>query len=237
MLKDKKSAKKNFIKAIKLNPEMTLLSNELIDSSVLKFFRKIKRKLKKTTLKSTSKTKQNLSKVTAKEIRKAYQGKKRLSFNDNSNALTLLPFGIGQYQNGNHLFGALMTLSQMGSLYLFYTNTIMEETVIHNAQTKISSDQYTAEEKLEINANSKKLIDKNRKSASIGAGAFLGLWVLSVIHALANSKEEAIARIFSAPPLSPEYQIVTHNLKFAISFDTYDDRQSPRGMLTLELYL
>lgn len=109
--------------------------------------------------------------------------------------ISLLPFGAGQFQNCNMLFGVVFAGAEAGALYLWYANKKDAEdttlainartTQYQNSETPHSTEEDEAEAKYrgEVAA----YVANAQQTSNMGLYGFFALWALGVGEAIINA--------------------------------------------------
>jgi hypothetical protein len=109
----------------------------------------------------------------------------------------LLPFGAGQFYNGSFMLGLLFAGAEAGGIYVYMSKTksANDAAAATNAYIAANKDnsviQDDEEERLKYEkfiADSKKYVEGERKSATMGMIAFGALWGIGVVESILNGK-------------------------------------------------
>lgn len=106
--------------------------------------------------------------------------------------IALLPFGAGQYQNGDMLFGAFFTAAELGSLIIWNQSTTAADSAASDQKTINDSDDYpkdkagTERKQEDINIL-QKFINEQRTQADIAIILFGALWAGGALEAILNA--------------------------------------------------
>lgn len=113
--------------------------------------------------------------------------------------LNLMPFGIGQFQNGDYAKGTAFALLQAGSLVF---NVASYWVIVLQFQDPVTGlFEHDAGDQSSNYANALRW----RRNLYIGLGSFVGVWAVSIVDALVNYELESVRiRTLDAPP--PELQ-------------------------------
>ncbi len=91
--------------------------------------------------------------------------------------VSLLPFGVGQMQNGDQNLGTALATSQIIAGATSAGSALLIEALRDNGTGKFTDSNYQIAKRLQV-------------SKWIGAGAFYGLWLFGAIHATLRYKPE-----------------------------------------------
>lgn len=114
-------------------------------------------------------------------------------------AVHLLPFGTGQFRNGQNLAGSLFAVSEVALLGLYFQSTRDEKTTRDTASGFIERESIEgnisteALEAYRVEAN-KAILDEQKQQQLYLTG-FGILWLTGVIHAILTSKPETLASL------------------------------------------
>jgi hypothetical protein len=122
----------------------------------------------------------------------------RKSSSSPSIAVTLLPFGAGQFQNEHYFTGSFFALAEIGSLYYFFSKGAAAAKIANDTNSEIDR-RIAIEETLEGDAKTTSQAEtdafassqEDKVSASdsqsqLGIVAFGSLWAIGIIEALIN---------------------------------------------------
>ena len=118
--------------------------------------------------------------------------------------VALLPFGAGQYQNGDTLTGVFFTVTELASLYHYYARNKAAEDALSTAETvkNASSEEYTDEQKEDFLTESEKYINSQRQSADMGLYGFVALWAIGSTEAFISMPAPARKSRYRKPRYS-----------------------------------
>jgi hypothetical protein len=107
------------------------------------------------------------------------KGKKELSL------MTLMPFGLGQFSNGNSMLGTVVAGGQIGALAFWYSNKKDAESAFTEAKQVKASDAFDAEPERrdQYLRQMDSYITKKEEMAQMSLLAFGGLWGFGVVEA------------------------------------------------------
>lgn len=104
--------------------------------------------------------------------------------------ISLLPFGAGQFQNGNTLLGVVFLGAEAAGIYYYMTKTKAADSFAAGANTYIKENCQTesADEEAcaKYQADSQAFVNGERSKAQMGLYAFLGLWVVGATESIIN---------------------------------------------------
>jgi hypothetical protein len=96
--------------------------------------------------------------------------------------LAILPFGVGQFQNGNGLLGGLFVVTDAGGLAgYFYFDYVRKK--YEAAPPLICEDTNDPNAECVPDADSKKFVSTQKTYSYIGLGVFAGGWLLGALEA------------------------------------------------------
>jgi len=190
MLGEKRQAAKYFQTALRLQSELTILKEEVLDETVITLFEKIKTRQKKrrNSIESDklilpeeppiAKSKPVVSKLVEPQT-KPYRQEPSLW-------PRFLPLGLGLIHEGKYLAGSLFGVSQVTLLGLYYQSTLDEQQLSSDATFLIQEavDQGKSAEEIEgFRQQANSLIEEESKLQQTYLAGFAGLWIGSIIYA------------------------------------------------------
>lgn len=131
--------------------------------------------------------------------------------------LDILPFGVGQYHNGQYLLGAALTAGQIGSLFFYQNRNSQAESQIAETNQVLSDAQkpdsgITAEKQAQYAEESDVRVKALQQQATYGLVGFGVLWAGGAIQALLYDPPVSHDAIKKKPKrrsgfaLTPNYQ-------------------------------
>ncbi len=103
-----------------------------------------------------------------------------------SDFVKLLPFGAGQFQNGNYLLGLGFAAAEGLAIYMYMSNNSKADEQIAVAQQVAANEELSVEERQAYVDQSQAYVNKSRSTAQMALIGFGGLWALGVIEAYIN---------------------------------------------------
>lgn len=130
-------------------------------------------------------------------VRKPRKRKRSKKQKPGSLALAIMPFGVGQFQNGDMLLGTLFAGAQAGSIaYYFIANSEADATVDQTNQELAdrSNQANTAEEQKQLRQfeeDRKSYVDSKRQEGNLALVAFGALWAAGAVEAVLSMPKPA----------------------------------------------
>ncbi len=111
----------------------------------------------------------------------------------------LMPFGVGQFINGDTMSGLIFMGAQIGSLYFYKTSLDAADAAIKNAEAVVQSGEFSDDEKDTFLTDTEKYVNAQKQNANIGIGLFGVAWVAGSIEAFLtrSARKEAPKRRYS----------------------------------------
>lgn len=222
---DKRSSSRTFRNALKLDPELDIFPEEVLDPSVITFFQNVKIRFLQTYQPNNQiasgkevRKKKSKAKRRKKKKRKAKKRPSTFSF------LHLLPFGTPQFHNKQFIMGAFYGGAQVVSLGLYAKRLSQisdEEAENREVEENPDLDEATRSQFLEEN---NKFISAVEEDAQLAIASFGLFYFTSVVHGILSAPEPKKKTIFesSMNSLEPlEFRLAERKPKTRIGFFPY----------------
>lgn len=111
----------------------------------------------------------------------------------------LMPFGVGQFVNGDTMSGLIFAGAQIGSLYFYHSSLTAADTATKNAEAVIQSSDFSNDEKDTFLTDTEKYVNAQKQNANIGIGLFGVAWIAGSVEAFLtrSSRKESPKRRYS----------------------------------------
>lgn len=188
MLGEKRKAAGHFQSALRLQSQLEILKEEVLDESVIELFDAIKKRHEK---KRKSMERRSLVLPTEPTIVKKQLpiAEKTVSEPTQPEKHAVwpryLPFGIGLLSEGRYLAGSVFGISQLSMLGLYYQSTLDEEQLSQDANYLIQdalNNSRPIEEIENFRLEANRLIEDEKKMQNAYLAGFAGLWLSSIVY-------------------------------------------------------
>ncbi|MGE0174247.1 MAG: tol-pal system YbgF family protein [Oligoflexales bacterium] len=122
---------------------------------------------------------------------------------DKNILMAFLPFGAGQYYNGDILLGAFFTGGSLASIYFYMTSIQVAEEAKANEAEFSKRDNVTDEQKAAFREDTQAFIKTQQTNNQIAIASLLGLWGIGSLEAYLTMTSPAANKSADTLDLSP----------------------------------